>query len=155
MVRFLERVFPPLVLSSGTTVTLHDRVSSDLGEKFSGMLVADSGESSADLVIRGRGGLAIVEVKTGDPDRSLPSSAAAQMRHLAENARRVYGAEAQIIPVLVTNYKTTDIDKEELDKYGIKLVQLAANLSAYDPEKLSSEFAAVVGLDAPSTLAEA
>src|SRR5712675_1503388 len=91
MARFFEHVSTPPVLSSGTTVTLHDRVSSDLGQKFSRTLSVDSGDSGADLVILRGDNVTIVEVKTGDPDRSLPSSASAQMRHLAENARRVYG----------------------------------------------------------------
>jgi hypothetical protein len=149
MVRFLERVFDPSVLSSDTTVTLHDRVSSDLGKKFAGAMSVESGDTGADLILRSGDGVTVIEVKTGDPDRRLPSSASAQMRKLAEQAKRMFEnvGVKNVRPVLVTNYKMNETDKEELEKFGIKFISLAPTLSLYDADQLTREVANVAGLD--------
>ena len=71
------------------------------------------------------------------------------MQLLAEQAKRNFSGE-DIITVLVTNYTVTPNDKKELEDEGIKIVPVAPELSLYDPQNFSHDFAEIVGLS-PAT----
>ena len=131
------------------TVNLHERLRVDLARGFSGsQLDFDLGPSAADLVIRQEPRLAIVEVKTGDPGLPLPSSTSSQMRLLAYQARQKFPGQ-EVVPVLITNYRVSADDEQELKDQGIKLVSMAE--SAYEPHTFSRYFAEIVGLDSKVT----
>src|SRR5579872_1343319 len=86
-------------------VRLHERISEDLKNNFHELLIeSDKSNFMPDVLIRSGDRVVVVEVKTGDPGQPLPSSANVQMLILKESASRsLEGAE--IVPVLVTNYK--------------------------------------------------
>ncbi len=131
---------------------LHERVVLDLAQEFPG----SRAEIDADLVIRQGSRVAVVEVKTGNPELPLPSSTSSQMRLLAKRAsHECYGS--QVFPVLVTNYRVTEVDRKELEAEvdGIKIVQIASVASLYKPQDFSRDFAEIVGLQAHDTAASA
>jgi hypothetical protein len=123
--------------------SLHQRVSTDLAKSFKGCALGDSG---ADATIRQGGRLAVVEVKTGDPDLPLPSSTSAQLHLLAREASSngQFGIQ-EIFPVLVTNYRVTDADRKELEIDGIKIVTIPSE-ARYKPADLFKQFVEVAGL---------
>lgn len=123
---------------------LHQRVSFDLAKHFKGCALGDAG---ADATIRQGRRLAVIEVKTGDPDLPVPSSTSAQLHLLSYEARRgVEGSGIQeILPVLVTNYRVTEADRKELEIDGIKVVTIPSE-SGYKSDDFFKQFEAVVGL---------
>jgi len=126
---------------------LHEQIRLDLAKTFPVDLTTEEDNLGADLTIREGNRLAVIEVKTGDPDLPLPSSTLAQMGLLTERARKsVNLGVSEILPVLVTNYNVSEADKNELDEAGIKLVCLES-AGHYDPKVLSQQFAAIVGLE--------
>ncbi len=141
---------------SKTPTGLHDRIRLDLAQNFqSNLPLEEADESGADLTIREGKRLAVVEVKTGDPDLPLPSSTLAQMGLLAARVRLKLAeiGATEILPVLVTNYNVSDADKTELDQAGIKLVPIESPASGYDAKAFSRKFATIVGLE-PQDLLE-
>jgi hypothetical protein len=137
--------------SSGSTrLTLHDRIRTGLVEGFKDSLSADSqGLSDADILIQQGGRVAVVEVKTGDPDLPLPSSTSAQMLLLKRQARQKFSeADVQeVLPVLVTNYTVSADDEKELEDQGIKVIRIDSTASGSDDfEKFSRRVASLTGL---------
>jgi len=129
---------------SGVKTSLHQRVSLDLVKNFKYCALGDSG---ADATIRQGPKLAVVEVKTGDPDLPLPSSTSAQMRLLTREAKRTFGVDGvEILPVLVTNYRISDADRSELETYDIRVVTIPS-ASSYKTEDFFKAFVAAVGLE--------
>jgi hypothetical protein len=126
--------------------SLHERLRVDLAQGFKD---AESdfalGSSAADLVIKQGKQVAIVEVKTGDPELPLPSSTSSQMRLLSYQARELF-PEKEVLPVLITNYRVSEDDEKEFKEQGIKLVSVAATPRLYNREKFSQTFADIVGL---------
>ena len=144
-----QNTFEPISLKSKAPTGFHDRIRLDLANFFQDYLPAEEAdEHGADLTIREGNRLAVVEVKTGDPDLPLPSSTLAQMGLLAARVRSKLNetVDGEILPVLVTNYNVSANDKDELDQAGIKLVPIESP-SAYDATTFSQKFARIVGLD--------
>lgn len=138
---------------SGAAVeSLHDRVSVGLARGFKGSLPHYSlGVSEADLLVRQGQRVAVFEIKTGDPDLPLPSSTSSQMLLLQQQARRQFPEPdvAEVLPVLVTNYKVSPDDEKELEDQGIKLVRFDPSSSlSYDSDKFSRHVANLTGLHA-------
>ena len=144
---------PSKITSSSQTfygeVRLHERISEDLKNNFHELLIeSDKSNFMPDVLIRSGDRVVVVEVKTGDPGQPLPSSANVQMLILKESASRsLEGAE--IVPVLVTNYKIDATDLKELTDGGIKVVPIQG--STYDSKALSSTLAEI--MDSGSFLA--
>jgi hypothetical protein len=124
---------------------LHERLRVDLAQEF-GQSQQDFelGSLAADLVIQQGPRVAVIEVKTGDPGQPLPSSTSSQMRLLAYQARQKF-PEMEVLPVLITNYRVSEADEQELKDQGIKLVSMAE--SQYEPRRFSRHFAELAGLD--------
>jgi hypothetical protein len=124
---------------------LHERLSKDLDGKFRDLAEYKTSEFTPDLVIRIDQRVAVIEIKTGDPTLPLPSSANAQMLILKDAAVTSLGA-VEVVPVLVTNYRIDDADREELENTGIKLIEIDG--PKYDSNTLFSKIEEVVGAGA-------
>jgi hypothetical protein len=125
-------------------LNLHDSVLTRLKEQFQAFTPDYVlGTSEADAVIEQGDKVAIVEVKTGDPEFSLPSSTSPRMRLLKDLAAATEQFKGKtIIPVVVTNHRVGDAEKKQLDDAGIKLVPLSGSAT----EKFPVEFGEQVGL---------
>ena len=135
------------VFGSGSP-SLHERVRTGLVQGFKGSLSDDPmGLSNADLLIQQGGRVAVVEVKTGDPELPLPSSTTAQMLLLKQQTRQRFPeAEVQeVLPVLVTNYNVSPDDEKELEDQGIKVLRIDP-AGSYDVGKFSRQVASLTGL---------
>ncbi|MGA8271981.1 MAG: hypothetical protein WB919_10530 [Candidatus Sulfotelmatobacter sp.] len=105
--------------------------------------------SDADVLIQQGGKVAVVEVKTGDPNLPLPSSTSAQMLLLQQQARSRFPKEEvqEVLPVLVTNYNVSPNAQKELEDQGIKVLRIdPAASKSYDFEKFSQQVASLTGL---------
>jgi hypothetical protein len=136
--------------SAGGSVSLHDRVRSGLARGFKGSLPDYSlGPSEADLLIHQGPRVAVIEVKTGDPDLPLPSSTSAQMLLLKQRVRQKFPGEdvQEVLPVLVTNYKVSPQDQRELEDQGITVVRIdPSSSSSYVSGEFSRYLASLTGL---------
>jgi hypothetical protein len=129
-------------------MSLHDRVRTALQQGFKGSLPDYSlGPSEADLLIHQGSRVAVIEVKTGNPELPLPSSTSAQMLLLKQRVREKFPEQDvdEVLPVLVTNYKVSSTDQEELEEQGIKVVWIDPN-SASDSGNFSLRVANLTGL---------
>jgi hypothetical protein len=127
---------------------LHNRIRLDLANNFQADLPTEEADDpGADLTIREGNRLAVVEVKTGDPDLPLPSSTLAQMYLLTSRVRAKLAqvGASEILPVLVTNYLVSDADRAELDHAGIKVVPVESPAS-YNSKSFCQKFARIVGI---------
>ena len=89
----------------------------------------------------------MVEVKTGDPELPLPSSAPSQMLLLQRQAREKFSGRAlEITPVLVTNYKVSQDDEKELDDLGVKVVRIDPDSWGSDTGRFTQKLANLTGL---------
>lgn len=132
----------------GRSTSLHERVRTGLVQEFKGSLSEDPmGLSNADLLIQQGGRVAVVEVKTGDPELPLPSSTTAQMVLLeAAGAAEVpRGRSPGSSPVLITNYNVSPNDEKELEGQGIKVLRIGP-ADSYDAGKFSRQVASLIGL---------
>lgn len=132
----------------GSSTSLHERVRTGLVQGFKGSLSEDPmGLSNADLLIQQGGRVAVVEVKTGDPELPLPSSTTAQMVLLKQQARQRFPeTEVQeVLPVLITNYNVSPNDEKELEGQGIKVLRIGP-ADSYDAGKFSRQVANLAGL---------
>jgi len=129
----------------------HERISLDLAQNFhvDDQMIEPSG---ADLAIREGSRVAVVEVKTGDPNLPLPSSTASQMRmYVADVQKKVDPAqEMEVFPVLVTNYQVSSADRQELADQGIKIVEISPAESLYDRNAFFNSFSSIVGFQKQS-----
>jgi hypothetical protein len=133
--------------AAGGSVSLHDRVRTSLAQGFKRSL---SDYSEADLLIHQGPRVAVVEVKTGDPDLPLPSSTSSQMLLLKQQIRLKFpGQDVQeVLPVLVTNYKVSAEDQKELEDQGITVVRIdPGSSSSQDSMKFSRHVASLTGLE--------
>jgi hypothetical protein len=126
--------------------SLHERISVDLAGKYN-VDQSITGLSGSDLVIRDGSRIAVVEVKTGDPNLPLPSSTASQMQMLTFDARNKFNAAEveEVFPVLVTNYQVSPADRQELENQGIKIVEVPSAASIYNPSDFFNSFSDIVG----------
>jgi hypothetical protein len=131
-------------MSESGARTLHQLVSGTLAKAFGS---SDLKIPGADATIRQGDRVAVIEVKTGDPDLPLPSSTSAQMLILADQARGLFGPDEvrEVLPVLVTNYQISQTDRQELESQGIKIVPIASAGKLYNAANFSSEIANIVG----------
>jgi hypothetical protein len=140
------------LVSPRQSANLHDRVLAGLAEALPGSRSDFSlGSSEADLLVQQGRRVAVFEVKTGDPDLPLPSSTSAQMLRLKEQVQQQLCEDdpdiEEVLPVVVTNYKVTSADKEELEGQGIKLVFIDPAVARnYDFAKFSRKVANLTGL---------
>lgn len=107
------------------------------------------GPSEADVVIRQGARVVVFEVKNGDPDLPLPSSTVAQMVLLKQQARAKFPAAEieEVLPVLVTNYRVSKDDENQLADVGIKVFRTSSKSPAsQDPGKFSQQIASLTGL---------
>ncbi|MGD0571096.1 MAG: hypothetical protein ABSA78_22080 [Candidatus Sulfotelmatobacter sp.] len=137
-------------------VRLHDRVRTALEQGFKGALPDYSlGPSEADLLIHQGSRVAVIEVKTGNPDLPLPSSTSAQMLLLKQRVREKFPEPdvEEVLPVLVTNYKVSLIDQKELEEQGIAVVRIdPKSSSGSDSRNFSLRVASLTGLKADPEL---
>jgi hypothetical protein len=135
---------------AGSGVSLHDRVRTDLEQGFKGALPDyPLGPSEADLLIHQGSRMAVIEVKTGNPELPLPSSTSAQMLLLKQRVREKFPEldGEEVLPVLVTNYKVSSTDQKELEDQGIKVVWIDPSVSSSsDPRNFSLRVANLTGL---------
>jgi hypothetical protein len=137
-------------LPAESGVSLHDRVRTVLAQGFKGSFPDYSlGPSEADLLIHQGSRVAVIEVKTGNPDLPLPSSTSAQMLLLKQRVRQKFPEQDvdEVLPVLVTNYKVSSTDQKELEEQGITVVRIdpTSSLSS-DPMNFSLRVASLTGL---------
>lgn len=122
------------VRSSRPRPSLRDSIRENLSQKYQQSTYDyDLGPSAADLVIEQGDAVAIVDVKTGDPELSLPSSTSPRMRVLKDLAEKKFIGKT-IIPVVVTNYRVGDSEKEQLAIDGVKLVALSGSAKEFPLE---------------------
>jgi hypothetical protein len=137
-------------LATESGMSLHDRVRSGLAHGFKGSVPDYSlGPSEADLLIHQGSRVAVIEVKTGNPDLPLPSSTSAQMLLLKQRVRQKFLEQdvEEVLPVLVTNYKVSPTDQKELEEQGITVVRIDPNSSSSsDPMNFSLRVASLTGL---------
>jgi hypothetical protein len=136
----------------GGSVSLHDRVQTSLARGFKGSVPDYSlGLSEADLLIQQGPRVAVVEVKTGDPDLPLPSSTSSQMLLLKKRVHDQFlGQDVQeVLPVLVTNYKVSAEEQKGLEEQGIKVVRIDHAFSSRgDSASFARQVATLTGLQA-------
>lgn len=133
---------------SSSSASLHDRVRASLEKGFRKSLRSDEdlGAFTPDLLIHQGERVAVVEVKTGDPELPLPSSAPSQMLLLQRQAREKFSGRAhEILPVLVTNYKVSEDDEKELDGLGVKVVRIASDSQGRDSDRFTEKLATLTG----------
>jgi len=132
----------------GSESNLQERVREDLKLRFPGILddYELGSSNAADLVIEQGDIVAVVELKTGDPSFSLPSSTSPRMRLLRDEIGTRFRGKI-IVPVVVTNYQVQPDEKQKLEREGIKIVQLPRSMRNYRPEQFSTEFIKAAGLD--------
>jgi|ERR1700677_222174 hypothetical protein len=135
-------------LSSGRgKPRLHERVTEDLRTNFASALVEFGAEKfRPDLVIRSGKRVAIVEIKTGDPELPLPSSTNVQMLILKDAVQKRFG---EVVPILVTNYLLDEADRREMTAGGIKVIDIQG--SSYDSSAVSKKVIAILD-DSDSSL---
>jgi hypothetical protein len=137
---------------SGVSGDLHDQIVDGLAQNFGvAMPKYEPDDPGADLTIPDGKRLAVVEVKTGNPGLPLPSSTLARMSLLLSrvHSKLPQSEEVELLPVLVTNYRVSEADKQELEQAGVKLVHIERAVSDYDPKQFSLRFAEIVGVNLP------
>jgi hypothetical protein len=118
---------------------LHERVTEDLKRNFANALLEfGTDEFRPDLVIRSGNYVAMVEIKTGDPELPLPSSANVQMLILKDKVQKQFG---EVVPILVTNYVLDEADRREMSADGIKVIDIQG--STYDSKAVSEKLAEI------------
>ena len=124
------------------------RIADDLRESFPDSLAQVNADGfRPDLVIRSGNRVAIIEIKTGDPELPLPSSANVRMLILRDKLRIMFG---DVVPVIVTNYMLDDAERKEMMAGGIKVVDIQE--ATYDPKLLSGEVAKIFGQGEPAAI---
>jgi len=120
------------------SVTLSQRVRNDLKQRFEGhILNLYSADFAPDLVIRNNKSALVLQFKlTTDPSQPLPASANSSMLMLKDKAQDQI-PNAEIVPVLVTNYQVDDVDRVELRNAGIRVIDI--NSKTYDPKHFSAQ----------------
>ena len=103
-----------------------------VGETF----IGDEGNFTPDVVVRRGDKIVLVEVKTGNPDLPLPSSANSQMLIMKDKVRQKH-TDLEVVPVIVTNYKIDNADLNELSASGIKVVPITGY--KYDSKIVSDQ----------------
>lgn len=132
-------------VSGQAGTSLRERVRARLAQGFRGSLSDVSSE--ADLLVHQGSRVAVFEVKTGDPDRPLPSSTSAQMLLLKRQILQKFPGQ-EVVPVLVTNYKVSPEDQRELEDQDIKVVWIdPTSSSRSDSAKFSRDVASLTGLE--------
>jgi hypothetical protein len=116
---------------AGLTRELHDSV-----------IEADAFGTKPDLLVQLPNGIALVEIKTGDPALPLPSSTDAQMNLLTSSLASRYPWGKKLIPVVVTNYRVYPDQKAALETAGIRIVSVR---DYSDSKKLASALVQVAG----------
>jgi hypothetical protein len=130
------------IRSATGRINLRDYVRTSLQQQFEDPHYDyDLGPSAADVLIEQGDKVAIVEVKTGDPEFSLPSSTSPRMLLLKDLATEQFKGKT-IIPVVVTNHRVGDAQKAQLADDGIKLVPLSGS----SVERFPLEFSEQVGI---------
>ncbi len=133
-----------MTLKDKSGLSFHDQIAHGLAEVFSDAKIEPS--SIADVIIDQGERIVIVEVKTGDPDLPLPSSALAQMKLAVQDAQRKLEQrplDKEVVPIIVTNYKVYPEQQQELKEDGITVVSLK---SSSDFAKVVSELTQATGL---------
>ncbi|MGA2411406.1 MAG: hypothetical protein ABSG46_13580 [Candidatus Binataceae bacterium] len=135
--------------SGSANPRLHERITAGLMGAYPDALIEPGVDKfRADMVIRSGSRVAMIEIKTGDPESPLPSSANVQMLILKDRIQRQF---MDVVPVLITNYRLDESDYEEMSASGIKVIDIEG--SVYDSKAVANKLNAILS-DADPSLAK-
>jgi|SRR5271156_5923240 len=122
--------------ASPRTDRIRESVLEGLTQEFGGaVLKADALGANPDLVLKFPNAVALVDIKTGDPSLSLPSSTDARMALLTRAVQPSHAGK-KLVPIVVTNYQVFPAQKAALEASGIKIVSID---TGFDSKKIAED----------------